>query len=136
MPAAAMSSNSKDFINYGAWHVQRERFHLTASRPPAADRSKEVGQVVPSLLKSLGLEDRLWEEQLRIEWPQLVGEQVAHHTRPGRLHRKTLFIFVSNSAWLNELSRYGLKPILEKLQGRFGPDRIQQLRLQLDPDGR
>ena len=87
-------------------------------------------------MKQLGLENRLWEEALLSEWPALVGEQVARQTRPGRLDHKVLYVFVSHSTWLNELSRYGQKQMLANLQARFGADRIKSIRLQLDPDAR
>lgn len=95
-----------------------------------------IGDVVPQVLKQLGLENRLWEQALENEWAQLVGPQVAAHARPGRLERKTLYIFVSHSTWLSELSRFSQPRILANLQKRFGADRIKALRFQLDPGAR
>ncbi len=95
-----------------------------------------IKEVIPGLLQKLGLESRLWEQALVNEWPVLVGEQVALHTRPGRIYHGVLHVFVKNSAWLNELSRYGRKEMLANLQRRFGTTRIRQIRLQIEPDRR
>ena len=50
------------------------------------------------------------------------------------MQRNILTIFVSNAAWLNELSRYSKPELLRKLQTRFGADRIADLRFAPDPD--
>lgn len=119
----------------GRWAIERERFHLPRERQTAEPApSTPIGEVIPGLLKQVGLADRLWEQTLLAEWSSLVGDQVARRARPGRMHRGTLVIFVSNSAWLSELSRYGQQQILENIQKRFGAGRIQGIRLQLDPD--
>lgn len=117
----------------GAWEVQKERHRIAGKKPPPEDATQAVGEVIPAVMQGMGLANRLWEHSLAQEWPDLVGAQVAHHTRPGRLDRGMLVVFVSNSAWLNELSRYSQKRMLENLQARFGADKIRNLRLQLDP---
>lgn len=119
----------------GRWRVEQERFRLSTDHPPLdSEPACRAGDMIPAVLREAGLEERLWERTLLAEWPQLVGEQVARRARPGRLQRKVLVVFVSNSAWLNELSRFGQGPMLQKLQGRFGSDKITALRFQLDPD--
>ena len=90
--------------------------------------------IVPALLRRLGLEKEQWLTELAEEWTVLVGSDVARHARPGRLDHGTLTVFVDNSVWLSELSRYGKEKMLEKLRERFGAKRFKGLRLQLDPD--
>ena len=70
---------------------------------------------------------------MQASWPDVAGPAVAKHTRPGRLERNTLVVFVDSSAWLNDLLRYGQKLILEKLQKKFGADKISAVRFLLDP---
>ncbi len=121
-------------FNHGSWEVQRERHHILSKMPPSADPpASPVGDVLPSLLRQLGLEERVWHQALLNEWPTLVGEQLSRQTRPGQLERKVLSVYVTHPAWLSELSRYGQKQLLENLQKRFGADRIKSIRLQLDP---
>jgi predicted nucleic acid-binding Zn ribbon protein len=123
-------------FNRGRWEVERERYALTRPAPPPPLSASPLAETIPQVMKQLGLEARFWEQTLVSEWHKLVGPQVAKYARPGRLDRKTLYIFVTHPAWLSELSRYGQKQILENLQRRFGADRIKGVRLQLDPDAR
>jgi predicted nucleic acid-binding Zn ribbon protein len=116
------------------WNVERERFQIADRNPPAPHRDQPLTAILPEVMKKIGLEQPMWEQTLLREWPAIVGPQVAQHTRPGRLERCQLYVYVANSAWLSELKRYGEKKILAKLQERFGTQRIKGLRLQLDPD--
>jgi len=130
-----MGGYRKRKYNHGKWAVQKERLHV--SGPPPAPRSDAhaIGDLVPNVMRSFGLEARVWESQICSDWTELVGEQVANHTRPGRLDNGCLYIFVSSSAWLSELMRYGKIEIEKKLQQRFGANKIRSIRFQLDPDG-
>ncbi len=117
------------------WQVDRERFQLHDRRPPAPYRVFTTEQVVPSVMKKIGLDQPMWEQRLAGEWESVIGEQVAQHTRPGRLQHNILYVYVPNSVWLAELRQFAEKAMLEKLQARFGPARIKGIRLQIDPDG-
>lgn len=115
--------------------IDRERFRLGRhDAPPGGDDSRELASIVPAILRDAGLHEELWERRLLDEWTVLVGPQVARHARPGKIERGTLHVFVSHSGWLNELSRYGKKQILESVQKRFGAACVRDIRLQLDPD--
>jgi predicted nucleic acid-binding Zn ribbon protein len=130
-----MSRQPRYAVSPGRWKIEQERLRLDPrQRPPEVSTSGRITDVVTDLVRQVGLEERMWEQTLLAEWPRLVGEQVARRSRPGRMYRKVLTVFVSNSAWLGELSRYGQQQMLDNIQKRFGSDRIQSLRLQLDPD--
>ena len=98
--------------------------------PPA----RSIGEVIPAIMKRMGLEEQHWMTELSGEWDKIVGEDVARHTRPGKVQGDALVVFVDNSVWLNELSRYGKVPMLANLKKRFGSGKIDSLRFQLDPD--
>ena len=99
------------------------------------DMEEEARTSQRALLRELGLEDRLWEHTLETDWEDIVGANVAKHARPGRIQRGVLYVFVRHSMWLAELSRFGQKEMLARIQERFGSNRIKSIRLQLDPDG-
>jgi predicted nucleic acid-binding Zn ribbon protein len=120
--------------NKGTWELPRDRHKNYRAKSLSLESLAIISEVVPIIMKQLGLENRLWEQALINEWDSLVGPQVAKYTRAGRLERKILHIFVDHPTWLSELSRYGKKQIIENLQKRFGPDKIKGIRLQLDPD--
>jgi predicted nucleic acid-binding Zn ribbon protein len=82
----------------------------------------------------LGLEQDRWLAELQAEWATVAGAGVASHSRPGRLERGNLTVFVDSSVWLSELSRYGQKQMLANIRRRFGESRVSTLSFRLDPD--
>jgi len=114
--------------------IDRERFRLTHEQPPSSDHTVPLDKIIPKIIKGMGLEQDLWEQQLMGEWPKLVGPQLSRHARPGKVERKILFVYVTSSAWLQELTSFGQREILKKVQDNFGADRIRSIRLRLDPD--
>jgi hypothetical protein len=128
--------NRKRKLDWGAWQTQRERFHLTEPLPPPPQpKDTKPADLVPAIMKKLNLESHVWEQALIDDWEKIVGPQVAAHTRPGRIQYGILHIYVENSMWLNELSRYSKDSLLNALQERFDAKRIRNVRLQLDPGG-
>ena len=116
------------------WDIARERFQIPDTKPPSPYRVYAMDQVLPSILKKVGMEDALWEQTLLNEWPKLAGSTVARNARPGRLQHRILHVYVNNSVWLTELRGFGEKALLDRLQERFGKRRIVGIRLQLDPE--
>jgi len=69
---------------------------------------------VASILKAVahrhGIETPLFEHRLRRRWSEIVGDQLAAHTRPDLIRFKKLYLIVENSIWLQQLTF--LKPTL------------------------
>ena len=120
--------------NKGRWAVERERHHIDSSAPPDPEpENPSISDIIPGIMKKLGLEQEQWTTVLDREWTELVGATVAAHTRPGRYQNRQLVVFVDSATWLNELKRYNQAEMLKKLQARFGADKIRRLSLQPDP---
>ena len=65
------------------------------------------------------LADRLREEAMRRDWPEVVGIDAARRSRPLALRQGTLQVSVDNSPWLQELTlRAGA--ITARLHERYG----------------
>jgi predicted nucleic acid-binding Zn ribbon protein len=131
-----MVTPRREKINWGRWRVQQERAQLdSAAKPPLPTMHVEsLDRVMPNLMRQLGAAPDFWQEKLTNEWPQIAGPAVTRHTRPGRLEGVSLTVYVTNSVWLRELKQVGYKPLLEKLQAKYGAEKIRHLKLQLDPD--
>lgn len=130
-----MSSPRYDPYNPGRWRVQQERARIDADiRPPPAAHVSTLGQTIPGLMKQIGIAPDYWQERITNDWPEIVGPGIAKNTRPGKLDNVSLTIYVTNSVWLHELKRVGYTPLLEKLQKKYGPEKIRHLKLLLDPD--
>ena len=118
------------------WMVTRERFQLPDMEPPAAEPDVAVRDIVNDIFKSIDVRRQpALLDQIREAWRELAGPGAATHARPGYLDRQTLVIFVDSAVWLDELARYERPRLLRELQGRFGADRIRNLRLLNNPEG-
>lgn len=62
-----------------------------------------VGDVLPALLKRLGLEQRFREQAVIGLWPEVVGPDLADRTTATRFDRGVLYVHVDHGAWMQEL---------------------------------
>ena len=83
-------------------------------------RFARVGELLPTVLKSIGLGQRLKEQEVLGIWAQVVGEEIAARTQPLRVDKGVLYVRVDHSAWLQEL-HFMEKEILRKLKEK-APD--------------
>lgn len=120
-------------FNRGRWAVERERHGLAQDTPPPGFNAQSIGDVIPDVVRQLGVADAYWAQSLQKDWPELVGPDVAVHARPGRLEKQTLYIYVQHPAWLMEL-RHLEKHVLQRLQARYNADRIRRVKWALDPE--
>ena len=66
------------------------------------------------------------ECHLRRQWPEIVGAQIAAHTRPEQIRFKKLYLSVHNSVWLQQLTF--LKPVLlEKVNAVAGQPVVTEI---------
>ena len=75
----------------------------------------KVGDVLPALLRQLGLDKRFREQRLLDLWPAIVGDEIAERTRATRIDRGVLFVRVDHGAWMQEL-HFIEKDLIEKLR--------------------
>ena len=105
-------------------------------RPSVKRRSKKgrsenfvpVGQVLASLMKGLGLEEKLRERELIENWPRIIGPEIARFSQALRVRGGVLYLKVDSPAWGQEL--HFLKPqLLERVNESCGGDLIHDIRL-------
>lgn len=114
-----------------------DTFFLTPSPAPLIMRAMRahgsldsVAIVLDGLARRLGLESKLLESRLQRRWADIVGEQIAAHTRPEQIRFKKLLIHVRHSVWLHQLTF--LKPILlEKINGVADAPLVTELVLRI-----
>lgn len=93
-------------------------------------RLDSFGAILAVLAPRLGLESKLFEARLRRQWPDIVGEPIATHTRPDQIRFKKLTIFVHNSVWLQQLTF--LKPVLlQKVNTMAGESLVTEIVLRI-----
>ncbi|MBI3610768.1 MAG: DUF721 domain-containing protein [Nitrospirae bacterium] len=103
---------------------------------PKAPLFTPVNQILQRLIAQYGFEGPMAEHRLRERWAEVVGEQLAAHAQPDRIHFRKLYLSVDSPAWMQEL--VFLKPmLLEKVNAalcRFQADfRVEEILLRLGP---
>jgi predicted nucleic acid-binding Zn ribbon protein len=89
-----------------------------------------ISRILGKILPAYGLKTHLAEWSLKVKWLEIVGEQVAAHSRPIRLNFKHLLVMVDNPAWVQHLTF--LKPeLMEKLQRSMGKETITEIRFKV-----
>jgi len=118
----------------GWQQLQRERFDLTPQdRLPSAARVQAFGDLMPEVLKGMGLESMSRLSELQPRWAEIVGAANARQSRPGRWENGVLVIYVRHNVWLAEMKRFGAQAILKRVRAQFGLDAVRELRFQIDP---
>ncbi len=89
-----------------------------------------VSTILKTVTHRQGLDHELLEYRLLQEWPQIVGPQIAAHSRPDHIRFKKLFLVVESSVWLQHLTF--LKPaLLEKLHEAVGAQAVTDIVLRV-----
>ena len=86
-----------------------------------------MNKLVPSVMKSLGLEQRLQQSQVFFLWREIVGSDIARHAQPSRLRNGVLMVSVDHPIWLQELSRYHKSLLLQKIKERIGQNAVRNI---------
>lgn len=103
------------------------RIDLTPEEKSRKNRVKTIGDLVPGVLKGIGLERKQSELEILKVWNHLMDPLVVAHAKPVGLAKGTLFVNVDSNVWLDEIVRYRRREILQRLQHSFGPDLVQRI---------
>ena len=88
-------------------------------------------EVLPDLMKRLGLKERLHENEIQEAWSKIVGEFIAAHSAPVALREGVLYVRVLQPALHYELEQISKIDILRKLKQRFGGKIIRDVRFRV-----
>jgi hypothetical protein len=114
------SARQKILAQWRGWDWTAEE---KARRPSA----KSTSEIMPRVLKGLGLDRRLAETEILKVWKHQLDPNITDHAQPTGLRNGTLFVTVDSNAWLNEIVRYRRREILERLQNSFGRDLVTRI---------
>ncbi|MDA7916308.1 DUF721 domain-containing protein [Verrucomicrobia bacterium] len=106
---------------------QWRHFDLTNLEKGWKLKVKPTSDLVSSVLGDLRIEARRNEAEVVKVWNALIDPNVSKHAQPVKIHKGTLFVDVTNSAWLDEIVRWRRKEILRTLQGAFGKETIARI---------
>ena len=100
---------------------------LASAEVAARRASRTAGDLMPQVLATLRLDQKLAESQIQAVWHKVVDPVVAAHAHPVGLARGTLFVNVDSNTWLSEIVRYRRHEILERLQLAAGKATVQRI---------
>ncbi len=86
-------------------------------------------EIVPRMMKSIGLEKKYRDEMIILNWRQIVGEEIAANTRPGRISRRVLTLAAKNAVWAHHLSTLK-EDIIAKINFYAGEKAVGDLKFQ------
>jgi predicted nucleic acid-binding Zn ribbon protein len=82
-------------------------------------QTQNISEVISSILKASGLEDKLAETRLIQSWEELLGKSVARLTKSLYIKNRTLFVSLNSSVVRSELVMIK-KDILIRLNEKAG----------------
>ncbi len=118
----------------------RKRFRRRSNDPAREEPGQEpwdrFGAVLNAILERTLPRHKTDFAMLEQHWLDLVGRDVAMHTRPGGVRGNTLTVFVTSSVWMQELQVRGTgKAILTAVRALMPGTPIERVRFRSDPGG-
>jgi len=95
-----------------------------------AKNLNHISHVLESSFKDIGLKARLTEYRICKEWRKAVGAKIAKKAQPSNLIRKTLYVTVVTSTWMQEL-KFLSAQIVEKLNTLIGEECIEDINFKI-----
>ena len=100
----------------------RERPWEPSTRPP-----RRIGEALSEVAADLNLDDPDDVAAVMAAWSEAVGEAVASHVRPRRLHDGVLLVEVDAPVWATQL-RYLEEDVLRRLGRKVRPGVVKSIR--------
>jgi hypothetical protein len=91
---------------------------------------QRVGSILERALKNMSLEGKLKEHEVWNVWDGVVGKHVSRNAQPESMRNKILFVRVSTSPWMQQLSYMG-EGIVEALNKKLGAPIVEGIRFRL-----
>lgn len=105
-----------------------------------ADRRDRTGPqpisgILRDVLDSCGLQDRLDEREPLLQWSEIVGRDIAAHSRAIDIRDGVLILDADHGVWRQEVSML-IPEIVRKFNARFGEGTVTEVRWQRPIPGR
>ena len=88
---------------------------------------EKLGDVLRNFLETSGLAHKLKHLEVYRAWEEVVGSEIAAHTRIVGIVRHKLYVDVDSAARRHELSSFYKKQILQELREQLPNVRIQDI---------
>ena len=95
---------------------------------------QRVGEMLPGLLRELGLAETLDGWRAVADWSDTVGPQIAKRTRAVSFRDGALVVEVDGSAWMHELG-FLARDLRDKLNERLGRPLVRDIKFTITRGG-
>jgi predicted nucleic acid-binding Zn ribbon protein len=90
------------------------------------NQTQRIGEIISSILKKNGIENRLSEVRIKRAWEELLGKPVARYTKSIFFKNNILYVTISSSIARNEIMLIRDELII-KLNENIGEDIIHKI---------
>lgn len=95
---------------------------------------ESLASILPSLMRTLGLEERAAGWRAVSEWPALAGEFIARRSRATGFRDGVLTVEVDGSAWMHQLS-FQRRELVKRANEHLGAEVVREVRFVLSRGG-
>ncbi len=85
-----------------------------------------VANILKKTLKKNDLSEKIANYEVFLQWEQIVGPQIAQHTKPKSVAKDKLIIEVAHASWKVELN-FLKEKILKQIQQQFPHAKLKEL---------
>lgn len=97
-------------------------------RRPRRDDPERLGAAIEGLINSQGWQEPAAGGSVSGRWAEIVGADLAAHTRPDRLADGELTVFADSTAWATQL-RLLAPQLVRRLNAELGSGAVRQVRV-------
>ena len=109
-------------------HSGRKRARITPLPTYYSPAPTPLRGALDALASTMGMTNVDGINALFVEWPEIVGEQLATHCKPRSLRDQVLTIEASDQQWATELT--WMKPlVIERCCAALGDDAVTEVRI-------
>jgi len=92
--------------------------------------AEALSDVLKNVVEGLSHSKQSGPEKILKTWPTIAGKDLAHHTRPSYLHKGSLLILVSDSAWFYQ-ANLRKQELLISLQKKLPKEKIKSIQFRI-----
>ena len=100
----------------------------------SGDDPKRLGWSVERLLHTMKAPSTDVLRAVFLQWPEIVGSDVAAHAQPKVIDGQTLVVIADDTTWASQL-RWLEAELIARIEEVSGSDRVQTIKVRVRPQG-